>query len=150
MFPFRFLALHYRYWWYPLSEAQHKTNVIISICKMTQWERSPRGLCGSLWPWKPSLVSGPQGGLAVQRRTFEERSFPVPASHLSPVETLDSGLLWLCRTELNTCTVCVRVAQSWNESSSYRVFFFNWYKKLILARLGVSRPIYVNVDSPTS
>ena len=31
--------------------------------------------------------------------------------------------------------------------------FFNWYppkstKKLILARLGVSRPIYVNVDSP--
>ena len=36
------------------------------------------------------------------------------------------------------------------------VFFFNWFpplkvlstKKLILARLGVSTPIYVNVDSP--
>ena len=50
-------------------------------------------------------------------RERPERSFPVPASHLSPVETVDSGLLWLFRTELNTCIVCVRLAQSWNVSS---------------------------------
>ena len=50
---------------------------------------------------------------------------------------------------------CLEVVQQFHLELSFRVFF-HWYppsksskyKKLISTMLGVSRPIYVNVDSP--
>ena len=57
---------------------------------------------------------------------------------------LAQHLLPFCRQASSHNQICCWVL--------YRVFFFigknSKYKKLIQARLGVSRPIYVTVDSP--
>ena len=93
---------------------------------MTQWERSPRGLCGSLWPWKPSLVSGPQGGPAVgAKEDIEERDqrglSQCRRLIYHQLRRLTRGFCDSSEQSLtvNTCIVCVRLAQSWNVSSSY-------------------------------